>query len=245
MKINKRYWLNLILILIVPILALVLGIYLTITINFNPQAVGSLVANLIFLAATLTLIMLYKATDQDVGLKIIKNKIVWHILTALAVFALYLFFYIFAIRITGLQPFTSETAWGILAVFITVLTEELYFRGFLYRFLELRFPSWLVVILTALFFAIFNFRQGYIGMLYRSTAGFLWGTIRYSSEMIFLIIFPIHFFYNAMWFLFMGTFWSNPPIWAVYGQPVAEVLLGVAIFLLTWWRKRRAIAAAN
>jgi hypothetical protein len=50
-------------------------------------------------------------------------------------------------------------------------------------------------------------------MVSRAFSGWLWGSIRFSTGMIFLRIFPLHFAYNSIWLLFAGN-WNNPPNWA-------------------------------
>jgi hypothetical protein len=70
-------------------------------------------------------------------------------------------------------------------------------------------------------------------MISKSFTGWLWGSVRYSTGMIFLLIFPVHFVYNSIWLLFEGN-WANPPTWAIYGLPVVEFLLGL---LIVWFTK--------
>jgi membrane protease YdiL (CAAX protease family) len=137
-------------------------------------------------------------------------------------------FYIFVIRISVLRPYSAEVAWGLLTYLIVVLAEEFYFRGILYGFIEKRFSARKALIVTSIVFGLFHARQGLTGILSRTFTGWLWGTVRYSSGMIFLLIFPIHFAFNSMWLLFEGN-WNNPPAWAVYALPAVEFLLGLVI----------------
>jgi hypothetical protein len=74
--------------------------------------------------------------------------------------------------------------------------------------------------------------QGVRGAVSKAMSGWLWGSIRYSTGMILLVIFPIHFTYNSMWLLFEGN-WNNPPAWAPYALPLLEFLLGLAIVIFT------------
>ena len=75
-------------------------------------------------------------------------------------------------------------------------------------------------------------------MIPKFFTGWLWGTVRYSSGMIFLLIIPVHFAYNVVWLLFEGN-WENPPMWAQF-FPLFELLLGIVI--MTWAARREKIA---
>lgn len=59
----------------------------------------------------------------------------------------------------------------------------------------------------------------------------LWGSVRYSTGMIFLVIIPVHFAYNSIWLLFEGN-WNNPPVWAIYALPALEFVFGLVIVIL-------------
>ena len=58
--------------------------------------------------------------------------------------------------------------------------------------------------------------------------GWLWGSVRYATGMIYLLIIPIHFAYNSVWLLFEGN-WSNPPVWSIYALPIVEFLIGIIV----------------
>jgi membrane protease YdiL (CAAX protease family) len=112
-----------------------------------------------------------------------------------------------------------------------VTTEEIYFRGALYTFFEKRVSAKTALIVTSILFGLFHARQGLHGMIARTFTGWLWGSIRYSTGMIYLLIFPIHFAYNSIWLLFEGN-WSSPSAWAIYALPAVEFMIGLAIVLL-------------
>jgi membrane protease YdiL (CAAX protease family) len=150
---------------------------------------------------------------------------------------LYIFFYIFIIRISSLKPISASTIWGLITFWVVVIAEELYFRGILYAFIEKRFSAKTALIATSIIFGFFHASQGMSGFVSRSFTGWLWGSVRYSSKMIFLLIFPIHFVYNATWLLFDGN-WSNPPMWAIYALPAIEFLLGLVIVTIHDRRSR-------
>jgi len=228
---KRPFWLDLLLLLLLPIAGLSLGVAATLWLNIAQAPYSDLVINLSFLILCLVAIAILRLSREDVGLKVIKRQIAWHIVTSLVIFALYLLFYIFAIRISSLKPLSSTMTWGVLTALVIAFTEELYFRGVLYRFSEKRFSALAALVITALIFGLFHARQGLNGIVTKTITGWLWGSVRYSSGMIFMLILPVHFAYNALWLIFEGT-WNDPPFWAVYGLPTAEFLLGLAILFV-------------
>jgi hypothetical protein len=84
---------------------------------------------------------------------------------------------------------------------------------------------------SSLLFGLFHARQGMSGIVAKMFTGWLWGSVRYASGMIFLLIFPIHYAFNTIWLLFVGN-WNNPPGWAIYALPVTEFFLGLAIVII-------------
>lgn len=225
---EPKLWVKILLLLLLPVTGMALGVATTLLLKIDQTKYSDLVINLFFLAACLGLLPIFKLTRQELGLKIIKEQIIWHVTISLVIFVLYMLFYIFVIRISVLRPYSAEVAWGLLTYLIVVLAEEFYFRGILYGFIEKRFSARTALIVTSIVFGLFHARQGLTGILSRTFTGWLWGTVRYSSGMIFLLIFPIHFAFNSMWLLFEGN-WNNPPAWAVYALPAVEFLLGLVI----------------
>ncbi len=195
------------------------------------QTYSNFIINLFFLAATIGLLRVFKLSREDVGLKSIPHKMRQHVFISLVVFTLYILFYIFAIRISSLKPFSANTVWGLLTYLIVVIAEELYFRGILYSFFEKRFSARTALIASSLIFGLFHARQGVTGIISRTITGWLWGSVRYSSKMIILLIFPIHFAYNATWLLFDGN-WANSPMWTIYTLPAVEFLLGLLFVIM-------------
>lgn len=224
----------------IPVIGMALGIAVTMALNIDQTDYGNLIVNLFFLAACIALLPIFKFSRDDLGLKIIQGKLQWHGVISLAIFSLYMLFYIFVFHISGLKPLSTSTAWGLLTFLVVVIAEELYFRGMLYGFLEKHFSAGTALIVTSLLFGLFHARQGLSGILSKTFTGWLWGSVRYSSGMIFLLIFPVHYAYNATWLLFEGN-WSNPPVWAIYALPAIEFLIGLAIVIFngshSTWRK--------
>jgi len=228
---KRPLWLDLLLIVLVPIVGMALGIGATFLFGINQAGYGSnIVVNLFFLAACIGFIRAYKFSREDLGLKIVKEQMRWHVIISLVIFGLYMLFYIFVIQISSLKPFSANTTWGLLTYLVVVFAEELYYRGMLYGFLEKRFSARIALIVTSILFGLLHGRQGLSGILSKTFTGWLWGSVRYSSGMIFLLIFPIHFAYNVIWLLFDGN-WNNPPAWIIYGVPVIEFLFGLAIVI--------------
>ena len=134
------------------------------------------------------------------------------------------------------QNFTTPWAgWLAVGLFATayavVIAEEAYFRGALYSFFERQFSVKSALIVSSILFGFFHTQQGLRGVISRTFTGWLWGSVCYSTGMIFLLIFPVHFAYNSIWLLFEGN-WNNPPVWAIYAMPAIEFVLGLAIVIL-------------
>ncbi|MCP4419107.1 MAG: CPBP family intramembrane metalloprotease [Chloroflexi bacterium] len=229
--VKRPLWLQILLIILIPIIGMGLGVATAVLLNIDQDATGNLVTNLFFLAACLSLLPIFKFSRKDVGLKIIPEQMRWHVISSLIILALYMLFYIFVIRITTLKPFTSDSMWGILTYSVVIFAEELYFRGMVYGFIQKHFSARTALIVSALLFGLFHARQGITGIATKTITGWLWGSVRYSSGMIFLLIFPVHFAFNAVWLLFEGN-WSNPPTWGIYGLSAIEILLGLAIAII-------------
>lgn len=231
-NLTNRPVVSILLLLVVPIAGLSLGVGLGFLLGLNGTDAGNFIANVVFLLVVLSIIPLYRFSLDELGLKIIKAKWGFHIALSLAVFAGYLLMYIFVIRISGLRPVDPGTIWGLVTYAVVVLAEEIYFRGILYRFLEKRSSGITALIGSSVFFGLLHATQGVRGVVSRAISGWLWGSIRYSTGMMLLIIFPIHFTYNSMWLLFKGN-WNNPPAWAPWGIPVLEFLFGLSIVIFS------------
>ena len=225
---QRPNWLNYLLVILLPILGMALGVAVMFLLGLNGTDYGNLIVNLFFLIGVIVLIRLFKYSSEDLGLKIIQMQMQKHVVLSLAIFVFYMLFYIFVIRISALKPFSSSTLWGLVTYLIVIFAEELYFRGALYSFFEKRFSAKTALIASSILFGLFHAQQGLRGMISRTFTGWLWGSLRYSTEMIFLLIIPVHFAYNSIWLLFEGN-WSNPPVWATYALPAIEFMIGLMI----------------
>lgn len=227
---QRPNWLNYLLVFLLPILGMALGVGAKFLFGLNGTDYGNLIVNLFFLIGVIVLIRLFKYSSEELGLKVIEEQMQRHVILSFAVFAFYMLVYVFVIRISMLKPFSSGTLWSLVAYLIVVFAEELYFRGALYSFFEKRFSAKTALIVSSILFGIFHAQQGLRGMISRTFTGWLWGSVRYSTGMIFLLIIPIHFAYNSVWLLFEGN-WNNPPAWAIYALPAIEFVIGLVIVI--------------
>ena len=225
---QRPNWLKYLLVFLLPILGMALGVGVMSLLGLNGINYGNLIVNLFFLISVIVLIRLFKFSFEDLGLKIIKEQMQKHVVLSLAIFAFYMLFYVFLIRISTLKPFSSSTLWGLVTYLIVVFAEELYFRGALYSFFEKRFSAKTALVVSSILFGLFHAQQGLRGMISRTFTGWLWGSVRYATGMIHLLIIPVHFAYNSVWLLFEGN-WSNPPVWSIYALPIVEFLIGIIV----------------
>lgn len=215
---------------LVAVWAATRGAYLILkSLGIADQVFSNLIINTVFLLASIGCIRLFRLSAEDVGFKIIRQRLRLHVGLCLAILTMYWLYYLFAVSISGLRPFTSATVLGLLNYILVAFAEEIYFRGLWYHTLERRFSGRDAVLISGLLFGLVHFRQG-LGMLPKIFTGWLWGSVRYTTGMIILLI-PLHFIYNAVWLLFLGN-WDNLPIWA-YLLPLIELLISILILTRT------------
>ena len=227
---KRSLWLEILLIILTPILGMALGTGVMFLLGLNGTDYGNLIVNLFFLIVVGVLIYLLKLSPEDLGLKVKKEQLQRHVVLTLAISALYMLFYIFVIRISAFRPFSLSIILGLMTYLVVVFAEELYFRGALYSIFEKRFSAKTALIISSILFGVLHIQMGLRGMISRIFTGWLWGSVRYSTGMIFLLIIPIHFIYNSVWLLFEGN-WSKPPVWAVYALPAVEFVFGLMIVI--------------
>jgi membrane protease YdiL (CAAX protease family) len=203
------------------------GTYLVLRyLGIAEQAYSSLIINTVFLVTCIGCIRVIGLSAQDLGLKIIRQKLASHVRLCLAIFTLYSLYYLFVVRISGLRPLTSATVWRFFNYLVVTLAEEIYFRGIIYHLVEERTSGRVAILISGLLFGFVHFRQG-LGMLPKFFTGWLWGSVRCATGMILMLIFPVHLTYNAVWLLFQGN-WDNLPTWA-YLFPLVELLFAILI----------------
>ena len=128
MKTEKRpLWLEMLLMIIIPIFGMALGVGTMFLLDLDGTDYGNLIINLFFLVGVIVLARLFKFSSNDLGLKIIQEQIQRHVVLSLMVFALYMLFYIFVIRISTLKPFSWGSLWGLITYLIVIISEEVYF----------------------------------------------------------------------------------------------------------------------
>jgi len=230
--IQRLNWFNYLLVFLLPILGMALGVGIMFLLSLNGTDYGNLIVNLFFLFGVIVLLRLFKFSSENLGLRFLREQMQKHVFLSLAIFVFYLLIYVFVFRISSLKPFSSGTLWGLVTYLIVVFAEELYFRGVLYSFFKKRFSAKTALIVSSILFGLFHAQQGLRGMISKTFTGWLWGSVRYSTGMIYLLIIPVHFAYNSIWLLFEGN-WDNPPAWVIYVLPAIEFVMGLMIFIYT------------
>ncbi|MGB7874615.1 MAG: type II CAAX endopeptidase family protein [Anaerolineales bacterium] len=233
---EQKSILNYIVMLIIPILGLAGGVALSFALGINGKPVGNLLANIGFLLAVGSLIPIFKFSTEELGLKLKTSEMGFHIGATLTIFLGYVLFYIFVIRISSLKPIDSTVILSLITYLLVVFAEEIYFRGQVYSFIEKRFSARTALVVSAILFGLFHASQGLRGIITKSITGALWGSVRYTTGMIYLLIIPVHFAYNATWLLFEGN-WDTPPGWAVFAVSIGELILTILILVIHRFRK--------
>lgn len=223
---HQQFWIRLLLALAVPIASQGMTFLALSFLGIAGEAYSNVLINLALLVACLVLIWGMNLSAEDIGLKIIRGQFLWHVVICLSLFIFYMLYCIFAVRISGLRPMTSQTVFGLLNYLIVAFAEEIYVRGICYNVVQKRYSDRNALIVSTLWFGLMHAGQG-LGMLPRFFTGLLWGSVRYTTGMIFLLILPLHLAYNVMWLLFEGA-WESPPVWA-YFYPLFELLAALVI----------------
>ncbi len=228
MNANRSFWVDAAALAVVFAVPLLLLLPLNVAGWIDPD-VGKPVANAAWLIACLWFVFRRRLSASDLGLKVVKELLPQHVAIGLFLLAFYLSFYIFVIQISGLRPVSAKTGLGVVNYLLVAFVEEIYFRGAWYGILQNRFSSRTALIVSTLLFGAVHLSEG-LGALPQFFMGFLFGSVRYSTRMIFVLILPLHFIYNVVWFLFQGN-WDNPPLWAQF-MPLVELALGFALVAL-------------
>ena len=235
-NIEQTSVLSYLIIFIIPIIGLAVGVGLSVATGLNGQPAGNLITNAVFLMAVLSLIPIFKFSPQEMGLKLNPPELGFHMISTLGIFISYMLFYIFVIRISSLKTIDTTMVVSLLTYLIVVVAEEVYFRGQVYSFIEKRFSAPTALIVSSLLFGIFHARQGLSGIITKTITGGLWGSVRYTTGMIYLLMLPVHFAFNATWLLFEGN-WNNPPGGAVYAISAGELILTALIMFANRYRR--------
>ena len=135
---------------------------------------------------------------------------------------------IFLIGITGLKKLPNNFILIFVTLIVIAFTEEIYFRGIFYGFIKKRYSSKIALVVSALFFGLIHFQQG-LGLIPKIFIGFAWGSVRYTSSMIFFLI-PLHLLYNTLWLVFEGDWDSQSPLMALI--LLIDLLSGLAIIYI-------------
>jgi membrane protease YdiL (CAAX protease family) len=223
---NRSHWKRLALLLAILPLSQGSAYLLLALAHLEDQPYSGLFVNSIFLLACLGSMRLLGISRHHAGLADVPQHRRLHAFLCLVIFSGYVLYYLLGVRISALRPITPATIWALSSYLVVAFAEELYFRGILYHALAERYRGAAAVFVTAIVFALVHLRQGPAALV-RFPTGALWSSVRYSTGMIFMLIIPIHFAYNATWLLFQGN-WDNPPNWA-FLLPLAELLGAVLI----------------
>ena len=170
-NIANRPVISILLLLASPIAGLALGVGLGFLLGLSGTDIGNFIANFVFLLVVLSIIPLYRFSSDELGLKLHKSKLRFHIASSLAIFTGYLLFYLFVIQISGLKPVTSSMIWGLMTYLVVVVAEELYFRGEVYGFIEKRSSAKWALLVSSVLFGVFHARQGLLGIITKTITG--------------------------------------------------------------------------
>jgi membrane protease YdiL (CAAX protease family) len=238
-NITNQPVISILFLLAAPIAGLALGVGLGFLLGLNGTDTGNFIANLVFLLVVFMVIPVFGFSSDELGLKLHKSKLIFHIASSLAIFTGYLLFYLFVIQISGFKPVNSSMIWGLVTYLVVVVAEELFFRGEVYGFVEKRYSAKWALVISSVLFGLFHTRQGLLGIITKTITGMLWGSVRYTTDMIYLLIIPVHFGFNATWLLFEGN-WNTLPDWAIYAVSAGELFLTVLILFANPDRNRSA-----
>ena len=224
------------LILIVPFLFQGINYLIGFILKSRFEELSKVFVSCLFLVFCIILIRLFKFSSADIGIKPLKKRFPLHIVSCLLLLGVYILNVIFLIGITGFKQLSNNFVLIFITIIIITFTEEIYFRGIFYGFIEKQYSSKTALVASALFFGFIHFQQG-LGLIPKIFIGFAWGSVRYTSSMIFFLI-PLHLLYNTLWLVFEGGWNSQSPLMAFI--LLFDLLSGFAIIYIhrIWTSKK-------
>ena len=227
-KFFQKFWVQFGLILLVPFLYQGISYLIGVIFESRFEELSKVFVNCLFLVFCIILIRLFKFSSADIGLKHLKKRFPLHILSCLLLLVVYILNVIFLIGITGLKKLPNNFILIFVTLIVIAFTEEIYFRGIFYGFIKKRYSSKIALVVSALFFGLIHFQQD-LGLIPKIFIGFAWGSVRYTSSMIFFLI-PLHLLYNTLWLVFEWDWNSQSPLMALI--LLIDLLSGLAIIYI-------------
>ncbi|MCG8568760.1 MAG: CPBP family intramembrane metalloprotease [Spirochaetes bacterium] len=141
----------------------------------------------------------YEEKIQELSLKKLTNGIIWGVIWSVSIIMISLIILMLARTIKDFQYKAPQQLFStVFLIFILALTEELFFRGIIFRILEGRFSFIIALIASAVLFTfthIPNSNFNIISIFAVVSGGLLLGILYSYSETLWLPIF-FHFFWN-------------------------------------------------
>jgi len=226
-------------IIISIILPAILSVIVLIILSFSglDSNYWGIFLNIAMLAGCFLVIRIYKLNRQDLGLKLQKERLAFHIFAVGLIFiGSFILNFVF-IGVTSLKPITFDTYYYLVNYLIVAIMEELYSRGIVYHSLENK--SEVTALLgSSIVFGLFHIRQGIRGIISKVFIGFGWGSVRYTSSMIFLL-FLFHYWINYKDEIFVfNVMDANLQIWL---SAYLYLFIGILIIGINYFLKKKKL----
>ncbi len=196
---NTGFKKKLLIVLLVPfglaitVLLALLPVYLMMGIDLRYVTIF---LNIASLGGCLYLVRLYKITRDELGLSLHRERFALHIFSLVLLVIFFAWLNFVYIGISTVNAFSFDMIYYFVNYIIVAIYEEVYFRGIVYSILCEK-SSGTALIGSSVYFGLSHFRQGLLGITTKVFIGFGWGSVRYATSMIFILIifhFVVNFF---------------------------------------------------
>jgi hypothetical protein len=239
-KIRKSNQQQLVLALLLPTIVMVLTALILFILNIDPNYWGLPISTSMLLG-NLILIYVFNMSKKELGLSYEKSTIFLHI------FGFFLLLLVSIIStytagIKNINTLTRQVLYDILFFTVVALSDEIYFRGIIYRIIQvwdeksafigssLIYGFWTIPVGSfslAIAFSLVLPLPIPVGAIERIILGLAFGVIRYTTKMIFLII-PYHIIINAQNSI-IETNQAQIPI--LIGYILLLVVIGILLYV--------------
>ena len=231
------------------IITLLLYIFSTLITPINSEYWG-LPIEISLLLVTFILIYVLHLSYEELGLKYSKDTVIMHILGFLLV-ASYAVITIYLIGFDKISELENLTVYNLLFFTVAAFAEELYFRGIIYRLLQV-WDEKTAFLGSSLIYGIWTIPVGYIeifvalkitsslgiplGQMERIIFALSLATIRLSSRMIYLCI-PANIIVNLHNYLFVAN--NTPTELITFTYIIFLIIIGLFLYIDYLIKKRK------
>lgn len=233
--------------LLLPTIIMVFTGLLLLLVRLNRDYWGLPIATSMLLG-NFILIYILNLSYDELGLKYEKDHLPLHVIGFLLILA-YSFVTIYITGIKSFNSLTKEVWYTVLFFIIAAFSDEIYFRGIIYRLLEV-WDDKTAFIGSSFIYGLWTIPVGalpltlalltlplpfQLGPIERIVIGLALGVLRYTSKMILLII-PLHIIFYIQNDLIVNN--NVPAYLIIFSYMLLLVVIGLIIYIQIEFSKR-------